>query len=153
MDGLTFVRQMRDKGTNYPPIGELVGFRILDVSEGTIKISGRPTRQHYNSLGVVHGGFASTLMDLALGHVSVTMLPSMTEAIATTDLSVKFIRPVFHDSGELICEASVIHSGKKVVFAEARLMDVAGKLYATAQSTCLMVMSRPESARDASKPQ
>lgn len=144
MDGLTFVRQMRDKGTNYPPIGEFVSFKILEVSEGVIKISGRPTAQHYNPLGVVHGGFASTLMDLALGHVSLTILPSMEEAIATTDLSVKFVRPAFHDSGEMICEASVVHSGRKVIFAEARLTDASGKLYATAQSTCLVVPSRVE---------
>ena len=142
MDGLTFVQQMRDKGVNYPPIGELVGFRILDVRKGAIKISGRPTAQHYNPLGVVHGGFASTLTDLALGHVSITMLPSMEEAIATTDLSVRFVRPAFHDTGEMVCEASVIHSGRKVIFTEARLTDKAGKLYATAQSTCLVVPSR-----------
>jgi uncharacterized protein (TIGR00369 family) len=148
VNGLTFVRQMRDKKTNYPPIGEFVGFRILDVERGTIRVSGRPTAQHYNPLGVVHGGFASTLMDLALGHVSLTVLASMEEGVATTDLSVKFVRPIFEKTGELTCEATVVHSGRKVIIAEARLMDTSGKLYATAQSTCLVVPNRTEWAED-----
>ncbi len=143
MDGLTFVQQMRENNANYPPIGKLVGFRIHDVGRGTIKVSGTPTAQHYNPLGVVHGGFASTLMDLALGHVSITTLPSMDEGVTTTDLAVKYMRPIFETTGELFCEATVVHSGKKVIFAEARLVDTSGKLFATAQSTCLVIPRTP----------
>jgi uncharacterized protein (TIGR00369 family) len=139
MDGLTFVREMRDTEANYPPIGKLVGFAILDVSLGKIRISGRPTAEHYNPFGVVHGGFASTLLDLALGHVSVTVLGSMDKFVSTTDLSVKYLRPLFASIDQVFCEAEVLRAGRQIVVADAKLVDASGKLYATAQSTCLVV--------------
>ena len=142
MDGLNFILEMRDQGKNYPPIGKLVGFIIHEVSRGKIRVSGQPTEQHYNPLGVVHGGFASTLMDLALGHVSITTLPSMKEGVSTIDLSVKYLRPIFASTGKLYCESSVVYKGKKVVIADARLLDASGKLYATAESTCLVIARR-----------
>lgn len=139
MDGLSFVRQMRDTGANYPPIGNLVGFQLVDVKLGKIRIRGRPTAQHYNPFGVVHGGFASTLLDLALGHVSVTVLPSMDKFVSTTDLSVKYVRPLFASIEEVFCDAEVLRAGRQIIVAEAKLVDASHKLYATAQSTCLVV--------------
>jgi uncharacterized protein (TIGR00369 family) len=139
MDGLTYVREMRDQGLNYPPIGEFVHFAIRDVAQGRIEVTGRPEARHYNPFGVVHGGFACTLMDLALGHVSVTMLPSMENAVVTTDLSVKYLRPLYASVGEVACVATVLHGGKTIIVAEAQLRDQTGKLYATAQSTCFIV--------------
>jgi uncharacterized protein (TIGR00369 family) len=139
VDGLTFVREMRDSGAHYPPIGNLVGFTILDVNLGKIRISGRPTAQHYNPFGVVHGGFASTLLDLALGHVSVTVLAAMDKFVSTTDLSVKYLRPLFASIEQVFCEAEVLRVGRQIIVAEAKLVDASNKLYATAQSTCLIV--------------
>jgi uncharacterized protein (TIGR00369 family) len=139
MDGLTFVREMRDSAANYPPIGKLVDFTILDVTLGKIRISGRPTARHYNPFGVVHGGFACTLLDLALGHVSITVLPQMDKFVSTTDLSVKYLRPLFDSVGEVFCDAEVLRAGRQIIVAEAKLVDASGKLYATAQSTCLVV--------------
>jgi uncharacterized protein (TIGR00369 family) len=144
MDGLTYVREMRDHGTNYPPVGEFVEFAIRDVAQGRIEVTGRPSERHYNPFGVVHGGFACTLMDLALGHVSVTMLPSIENTVVTTDLSVKYIRPLFASAGEVACIATVLHSGKTIIVAEAQLRDSSGKLYATAQSTCFIVPRRSD---------
>ena len=139
MDGLAFVREMRDRGAHRPPIGELIGFTILEIGPGSIRVSGRPTARHYNPLGVVHGGFAGTLMDLALGLVSITMLADMEQGVTTTDLGVKYLRPIFESTGTMYCAATVVHSGKKVIVAEARLVDESDLLYATAQSTCLVV--------------
>ena len=134
---------MRDRGTNYPAIGAFVGFTIHDVERGKITISGTPRAEHYNPFGVVHGGFASTLLDLALGHVSVTALASAEEAVTTTDLSVKYVRPMFESTGTVFCDATVLHQGKRIVVAEARLRDADGRLLALAQSTCLVVARSP----------
>lgn len=140
--GLSFVRAMQLRGTNYPPIGKWVDLKIRAVSRGKIAVSGVPTAKHYNPLNVVHGGFASTLMDLALGLVSITVLPNMQSGVSTIDLTVKYLRPIFKSTGRLICDAAVIYSGKRIVVAQARLRDSARKLYATAQSTCLVVPRR-----------
>src|SRR5271169_4906852 len=132
MDGLTFVREMRGTGANYPPIGKLVSFTILDVGLGKIRISGRPTAQHYNPFGVVHGGFATTLLDLALGHVSVTVMTRMDKFVSTTDLSVKYLRPLIASIEQVFCDAEVLRAGRQIIVAEAKLVDASSKLYATA---------------------
>lgn len=139
---MTFIQRIRDDGENYAPIGRFVDFKIDDIARGRLTGSGKPNAGHYNPFGIVHGGFASTLLDLALGHVSITMLDDMANAITTTDLSVKYMRPISSDTGELRWEATVPHAGKTMVIAEARLFDSAGKLYATSQSTCLIVRRR-----------
>lgn len=139
MDGLRFVREMMETGAQYPPIGHFFKFALLEVEFGRVLASGVPGPEHYNPLGVVHGGFASTLMDLALGHVSITVLKGDAQGVGTTDLSVKYLRAMQHTVGTVFCEASVIHAGRRVVIAEARLRDAQSKLYATAQSTCLVL--------------
>jgi uncharacterized protein (TIGR00369 family) len=81
-------------------------------------------------------------MDLAMGLVSITILPNMQSGVSTTDLTVKYLRTIFKSTGRLICDAAVVYSGKRIVVAEARLHDAARKLYATAQSTCLVIAAR-----------
>ena len=139
---MAFLQRMRDTGEEYPPIGRFVQFQIDDISVGHLTGRGTPGDQHYNPLGVVHGGFASTLLDLALGHVSITALDDMTKAVSTTDLSVKYVRSIYSTIGTMFWESHVLHSGKSIVVAEALLKDADGKLYAMAQSTCMIVSRR-----------
>lgn len=86
--------------------------------------------QHYNPFGVVHGGFASTLLDLVLGHVSVTELKDVRKGVSTTDLTVKYLRPIYQSTGEVRCEGTVLKAGRRVIVSEATLRDSAGRLCA-----------------------
>jgi uncharacterized protein (TIGR00369 family) len=52
---------------------------------------------------------------------------------------VKYVRPLYASVGEVACVATVVHSGKTIIVAEAQLRDGSGKLFATAQSTCFIV--------------
>jgi uncharacterized protein (TIGR00369 family) len=142
MDGVTFVRRMRDEGHEYPPIGSFVGFALTKVEKGLLEAVGTPTAAHYNPLGVVHGGFSSTVLDLALGLVSITALPSMDHGVTTTDLTLRYVRPIVETTGPMTVVAKVLHAGKRVVFAEASLRDANHKLYTLAQSTLLVVARR-----------
>ena len=99
MTGIEFLTRMRDFGENAPPIGTFVDFRLEEIDRGRITVSGIPSGDHYNPFGVVHGGFASTLIDLALGHVSISILDSMDFMVSTTDLNVKYVRPMFASTG------------------------------------------------------
>ena len=139
MDGLTFVRRIRDDGVGYPPIGTFVGFTLTRIERGSLEAVGIPTATHYNPLGVVHGGFSSTLMDLALGLVSLTVLPSMESGVTTTDLNVRYVRRILESTGPMTVAASVLHAGGRIVVAEAFLRDAGQKLYTVAQSTLLIV--------------
>ena len=142
MDGVTFVRRIRDEGIGFPPIGSFVSFVLTKVEIGSLEAVGTPTAAHYNPLGVVHGGFSSTLMDLALGLVSVTVLPSMESGVTTTDLSLRYVRPIMDTTGPMTVRASVLHAGRRIVVAEAHLRDADRKLYTLAQSTLLVVAKR-----------
>src|SRR5580704_8693189 len=115
MDGITFVRRMRDEGAEYPPIGAFVGFALTKVEKGYLEAVGTPTAAHYNPLGVVHGGFSSTLLDLALGLVAVTTLPSMDDHVTTADLTLRYLRPILASTGQMTVVASVLHTGKKTI--------------------------------------
>ena len=50
-----------------PPIMRLMGFRLTQVGEGLAVFECEPGEQHYNPIGVVHGGLAMTLLDSAMG--------------------------------------------------------------------------------------
>jgi uncharacterized protein (TIGR00369 family) len=139
MDGLAYVRAIRDRGENYPPIGAFVKFELDDIELGRVIATGIPGPDHYNQFGVVHGGFASTLLDLALGHVSVTVLSGEQKGVGTTDLSVKYLRSMYADTGRVSCEANVVHAGRRIIVAEAHLRAADGKLFATGQSTCAVL--------------
>ena len=89
-------------------------------------------------MGQVHGGFASTLLDSALGCATMTLLPKGM-MFTTLDLHVNFVRPLSLEVGELRCIADVIHGGKRVVTSFGRVEDLSGKLYAHANSTCMVL--------------
>jgi uncharacterized protein (TIGR00369 family) len=142
MDGIEFLTAMRDERVNYPPIGAFVDFEIDEIAPRHLTGTGVPRAEHYNPLGVVHGGFAGTLLDLALGHVSITVLENMAYAVSTTDLSVKYMRSISKDTGKMRWTAEVLHAGKTVVIAQASLYDNRDRLCAMAQSTCIITRRR-----------
>ena len=49
------------------PMGETLGFRLVEVERGQVVFEGAPDRSVYNPLGAVHGGYAATLLDSACG--------------------------------------------------------------------------------------
>jgi acyl-coenzyme A thioesterase PaaI-like protein len=56
--------EWQDPGTlAQPPICHLLGYRLAEVEPGRVVFEGTPGEQHYNPIGVVHGGLAMTLLD------------------------------------------------------------------------------------------
>jgi acyl-coenzyme A thioesterase PaaI-like protein len=77
--GLEFWRAVADGELPPPPIARLLDFaEIKEVGEGLIEFVGNPSEEHYNPIGVVHGGYAATLLDSALGTAVHTTLPAGT---------------------------------------------------------------------------
>src|SRR3979411_2248962 len=108
MTGLGAIRAVRDGRVSAPPIANLMNFTIVEVDEGRVVFEGYPGEEHYNPIGVVHGGFALTLFDSAMGCAVHTMLPHGV-AYTTTDVQVRFIRAITKDTGPVRCEAKVVH--------------------------------------------
>ena len=115
-------------------------------SRGERSSRASPGEEHYNPIGTVHGGYASTLLDSALGCAVHTTLPAGV-GYTTLTLEVKMVRPITRDIERVRAEAEVLHRGRTQATAQARLIDAAtGKLLATGTSTCL-ILERAASRR------
>jgi uncharacterized protein (TIGR00369 family) len=139
LPGVQFLREIagRDR-VQAAPVAECLGFQLVEVEEGRVVFELRPAEYHYNPLGTVHGGVIATLCDSAAGAAVHSALPAGV-GYTTLEIKVSFSRPVTAASGLLRCEGTVISSGSRVASSQARLLDQAGKLYAHATSTCLLL--------------
>jgi uncharacterized protein (TIGR00369 family) len=139
MTGLEYVRAIQSGEIPPPPIAVVMNFSIEKLEEGRAAFVGEPGEEHYNPIGVVHGGYASTILDSALGCSVHTTCPAGVGYTSQT-LEVKYLRPITRDTGPVRAEAHVVHRGRQNAVAEARLTSVeTGKLLATGTSTCLII--------------
>ena len=125
------------------PIAELLGLTPVSVEPGTVVFQGTPTLAHYNPSGVVHGGYAATILDTVLGCSIHTQLPAG-KGYTTLELKVNYIRAMTDKTGPVRAEGKVVNLGGQVGIAEGRITDANGKLYAFATTTCLVFDLPPE---------
>jgi uncharacterized protein (TIGR00369 family) len=141
MAGLDYVRAIQSGEIPPPPIAVVMNYSIAELEEGRAVFEGEPGEEHYNPIGVVHGGYASTILDSALGCAVHTTCPAGVGYTSQT-LEVKYLRPITRDTGVVRCEAEVVHRGRKNATSEAKLIAKdSGKLLATGTSTCLILES------------
>src|SRR3954469_114409 len=138
LTGLEHMQAIAD-GTIAPaPIAELLGFELIEAEHGRALLAALPTERVYNPIGSVHGGFAATLLDSAMGCAVQTTLPAGV-GYTTLELKVNYVRAA-RAGMRLVADAEVVHRGRTVATAEARLRDEAsGKLLAHATTTCLVI--------------
>jgi uncharacterized protein (TIGR00369 family) len=135
LSGIEALRLALEPGASLAPIGTLMNFRLVEVNEGHVVFEGEPAEYHYNPIGLVHGGFALTLMDSALGCAIHSSLAAGV-GYASTDLQLRFVRPITGDTGLVRCEGRTVHLGRTTAIAEGRLTDAGGKLLATGTTAC-----------------
>ena len=139
-EGLTGLEQLRAliAGGQRPGIAVSLDFALAEVGEGTAVFVGTPGQHAYNPIGMVHGGYAATLLDSACGCAVHTRL-SARQTYTTLELKVAYHKALTDTTGPLRSEGRVVSFGRRVAFAEAKLVDAAGKLYASATSTLLII--------------
>lgn len=138
--GLTGLQQMQamlDGKLPYPHIADTLDFSLVEIGEGRAVFQGQPQLKHYNPLGSVHGGWYATLLDSALGCAVHTVMP-VGRAYTTAELGVNIVRAASFKSGPLRAIGTVLHAGRQLATAEARIVGADGKLYAHATTTCLV---------------
>jgi uncharacterized protein (TIGR00369 family) len=120
-------------------MGALMAMDGGEAGEGTMIMHAIPGSQHGNPIGIVHGGFAATLLDSAMSCAVHTTL-SAEETYVTTDLHVSFVRAITPATGRVTAHGDVVSRGRRLATARGTLVDANGKLLATGIATC-MIMS------------
>ena len=137
LTGLQFMQGMLAGRLPYPHIAETLDFGLVEIEVGKAVFQGTPQLMHYNPIGSVHGGWYATLLDSALGCAVQTTLP-VGRAYTTAELSLNIVRAASLKTGPLRAVGTVIHSGRQLATAEARIVGPDGKLYAHGTTTCLI---------------
>jgi uncharacterized protein (TIGR00369 family) len=136
LNGLAQLRALMASGTR-PGIMVTLDFQLVEIELGRAVCAGTPGIAAYNPIGVVHGGYAATLLDSACG-CAVHSRMSETQAYTTLELKTSYHKPLTAETGLVRAEARVLSMGRRAAFAEATLTDASGRLYASATSTLLI---------------
>jgi uncharacterized protein (TIGR00369 family) len=136
--GRELLEAIRDGRLPPAPIQRILDFDLVEVDDGRVAFRYRPSGEHCNPMGSVHGGVAMTLLDSAAG-ASLHSTLGLGEAYTTLETKVNLVRTIRPDGAALRAEGTVVHRGSTTATAEARLLDEAGRLYAHATSTCLIL--------------
>jgi uncharacterized protein (TIGR00369 family) len=141
MTGLEYMQKLMQGEVPQSGMGRLLGFRLVEVSEGYAVLAVKPDERHYNGIGIAHGGLAATLLDSATGCAINSTMPAG-RIFTTLEMKINYVRPIRGDVGTVRCEARVIHAGGRVATAEGRVVDEEGKLYAHGTATCMLFRAR-----------
>jgi uncharacterized protein (TIGR00369 family) len=137
MSGLEMVQAMLRGELPYPPISRTMSFQLLEVEAGRALFQGTPKLEHFNPMGGIHGGWYATLLDSALGCSINTMMPPG-RGYTTAELGVNLVKALSPKVQRVRAEAKVLHCGRQLATAEARLYGPDGTLYAHGTTTCLV---------------
>ena len=136
--GLEYLQQIIAGKTHGVPIGETLGFRLVEAGRGRVALLGRPDERSYNLIGSVHGGWAAAILDSALALATLSSLDA-TQGFTTVDIRINYLRPLTRETGEVRAEGVVLQAGRKLAYCEARLTDAAGKLVCHGTGSCLII--------------
>jgi acyl-CoA thioesterase len=137
LDGLAYVRGVRDGELPPDPMMEALGIRVVEAEPGHVVLEAVPAGQHLNLGGQVHGGFLSTMMDCATGFALQTTVPagSAPPHVAASYAFLRAGRP----GGALRCIGEVLRAGGRLGHVRAEVLDAEGNLLATGQTTHAIV--------------
>jgi uncharacterized protein (TIGR00369 family) len=115
MSGYDYLQAMIRGELPPPPVASLMNMQPGQVEVGRAIFYATPKEYHYNPIGTVHGGFAAGLRRSVAG-----------VGYTTVELHVNLVRPISLNTGMMKCDANVIHTGRRVATAEAKLTDASG---------------------------
>ena len=112
---------------------EFLGFRLVDWRTGYAKLEMPVRDEHRNTVGYLHGGVISSLLDIA-GAVAGSYGDARESVSITVNLNVNFMAP--HQAATVVAEGELVRTTSSLFFAQARLLDPTNNLLcATATGT------------------
>lgn len=139
--GLEFLQGIGTGRYPMAPMAGVIPFAPVEVEVGRIVFRAVPEARFYNPIGSVHGGYAATLLDTAMGCAVHSTLEAG-EGYTSLEIKIGFHKPITRETGELRIEGRVLSRGGRVGAAEGRLTDSKGELLASGTTTCLIFRSR-----------
>ena len=140
LSGLDYMRALNSGAvTAQPSMIVTMGISApMDLDYGKAAFEADPADFLLNPMGTLHGGFAATLLDTVLGVCVHTTLDAGI-GFTTAELKVNYTRAILPTTGRLRAEATIVHRGRQMATAEARVVGLEdGKLYAHGSTTCLI---------------
>jgi uncharacterized protein (TIGR00369 family) len=136
-NGLEVMQALLNGEIPFAAIGKTLDFMLIEATAGRTVYQGTPGPAHLNPMGGIHGGWYAALLDSALGCAVHTMMP-VGRGYTTAELSVNIVKAITPKITRVRAEGKVIHCGRQLATAEARLFGPDGTLYAHATTTCLV---------------
>jgi uncharacterized protein (TIGR00369 family) len=132
---------MREEIDGAPLFSERMPVYIVEWGDGRMVLEATFGDDHLNRAGVVHGGLIAALLDMGLagGSYADAQEPRRWYGI-TVSMTVNFLRGA--GPGKILCEAEPSGGGNRTRHVEARLVDAAQEVVATA-SGVVKIVERP----------
>lgn len=136
--GLEYLKKVFSGELAGSPIASTLEFYPVELELGRVVFEGEPKKFVFNPIGSVHGGYAAALLDTVLGCSIQTMLEAG-QGYTTVELKVNYIKAMTDKTGFVRAEGKIVHVGKSLATAEAKLYGRDdGKLYAHGSTTCFV---------------
>ena len=136
LSGLEWLQGCASGKYPHPPMAKTIPMEMKEITEGKVRFRVCASEAHLNPLGMVHGGFAATVLDSVTACAVHTMLEAGVP-YATIDLNIKFTKEI--PPGEAMwAEGRVINMSRRLGIAEGEIKDDAGNLYAHATASCMV---------------
>jgi len=142
MSGLEIMRAQLERRLPEPPITVLTGLRVSDVGLGKTTFAMPASPWWQTGAGVFLAGTLAFVADAPLGCAILTGAPAGV-GLATSELSISFLRPGTIRSQVLIGRGSIIHATRSLGLSEAYVEDGRGRLLAHATSRCVLAPIPP----------
>jgi len=149
LSGLDALRALIAGAHPAPSIATTMGFYLAEVEDGRALFIGETSDRILNPLGIVHGGWALTLIDSCTGCAAHTTLPANV-GYTSIETKVNFVRAISADTGQVRAEGHVVARGRTIITTEGKITDARGRLLAHGTSTIMVL--RPQSPHQEGKP-
>ncbi len=127
-----------------PPIGMLIGMRLVAVKPGEAQFELDADERHANPMGTLHGGILCDIADAAMGIAFASTLEEG-ETFTTLELKINFLKPVW--KAKLKAVGRLVRRGKTVGLTECDVFNEEGELVARASSTCMTLRGEQAKGR------
>ncbi|MBO0589440.1 PaaI family thioesterase [Sporosarcina sp. E16_8] len=139
------LRKMKDGDIPDAPIGQFLGFKVVEVEQGMVVLEMDTSERLYNPMGTLHGGILCDLSDAAMGYAFASTLAD-DEAFTTLEIKLNFLKPIWKT--KLRAVSKVIKKGTNISLLECHVYDAEKSLVAYSTSTCMILRDKMAKGRE-----